>query len=140
LPQNYPTVLRLALGRSTPEEAEAAVLRMTSNRAQAHTGVTDRWVAARLQHPVSAVNAVRQLIAAARYRAPMRAPDVPLLLLASEHDQLVDSRCSQAIAGAWQCPLQMHPAAGHDLPLDDAGWVADQVSKWLSDTQSTRLT
>ena len=40
------------------------------------------------------------LMAAARYRAPRQAPVVPLLLLSSEHDQLVDSRCSQAIASS----------------------------------------
>jgi hypothetical protein len=28
--------------------------------------------------------------------------------------------------------LAIHPGAGHDLPLDDAPWVAQQVRDWLA--------
>jgi pimeloyl-ACP methyl ester carboxylesterase len=52
---------------------------------------------------------------------------VPLLLLASRGDALVDPRCSLAIAQRWACEIAMHPWAGHDLPLDDADWVVQQV-------------
>ena len=90
------------------------------------------WVSVRAQRPVRPLNALRQLLAAARYRAPAQAPDVPMLLLASTNDRLVDSRCSQALARAWHCPLAMHPDAGHDLPLDDADWVASQIRHWLA--------
>jgi pimeloyl-ACP methyl ester carboxylesterase len=56
----------------------------------------------------------------------------PTLLLASEQDQLVNVQCSRTLARHWGCSLQLHPRAGHDLPLDDAAWVADQVRQWLS--------
>lgn len=130
-PANYPALLRLALGGDSTETIEQTVLRLTSNQPGQLREVIPDWTSVRRQRPVSAGNTVRQLIAAARYRAPRQAPGVPLLLLASEHDQLVDSRCSQAIASAWHCPLLMHPAAGHDLPLDDPRWVVDQVRRWL---------
>lgn len=130
-PANYPDLLRLALGGGSPEAIEQTVLRLTSNQPDQLRDVIPDWAAVRRQRPVRTGNAVRQLLAAARYRAPREAPGVPLLLLASEHDQLVDSRCSQAIADAWHCPLRMHPAAGHDLPLDDPRWVVDQVRRWL---------
>ncbi len=130
-PANYPALLRLTLGGGTAEAIEQAVLQLTSNQPDQLQEVIPDWVAVRHHRPVSASNAVRQLIAAARYRAPRQAPGVPLLLLSSEHDQLVDSACSQAIASAWHCPLLTHPAAGHDLPLDDPRWVADQVRRWL---------
>jgi predicted alpha/beta hydrolase family esterase len=71
------------------------------------------------------------LLAAARYRAPRQAPGLPILLLASQHDKLVDSRCSQALAEAWGSLLMSHPDAGHDLPLDDPHWVAHTVQHWL---------
>ncbi|MDT4885930.1 hypothetical protein FQZ97_1222250 [compost metagenome] len=106
---------------------------MTSNRVQAHEPVLQDWVAARAQRPVSAANALRQLVAAARFSAAPAAPIPKVLLLASEHDHLVDSRCSRAIASAWHRPLVMHPSAGHDLPLDDPAWVADQVRRWWQD-------
>jgi hypothetical protein len=35
-----------------------------------------------------------------------------------------------ALAGAWGAALRVHPTAGHDLPLDDGGWVAEQISTW----------
>jgi len=56
----------------------------------------------------------------------------PTLLLASAGDQLVSLKCSQALAAAWQCPIQTHPWAGHDLPLDDPPWVIARVQAWLS--------
>lgn len=133
-PHNYPALLRLALGRISPAEAERTVLRLTSNHA--HVGppeaVIAAWTSVRALRPVSPRNALRQLLAAARYRAPAQAPGAPLLLLASTNDRLVNSRCSQALAQAWHCPLAMHPTAGHDLPLDDADWVAHQTQRWLA--------
>ncbi|MGZ5183361.1 MAG: alpha/beta fold hydrolase, partial [Ramlibacter sp.] len=75
-------------------------------------------------------NALRQLWAAARYRAPDRPPAVPLLLLASAGDRLVHPSCSARLADRWEVPLRLHPWAGHDLPLDDPAWVLDHVLSW----------
>ena len=107
-------------------------------REAAHWGaVVDDWVALRRQRQVSASNALRQLVAAARYTAPVATPLVPvsdsprILLLASQNDRLVSCQCSQTIARAWGVPLRMHPSAGHDLPLDDAQWVIGQVRSWM---------
>jgi pimeloyl-ACP methyl ester carboxylesterase len=129
---HWPSVLRLALGRPTPDAAERLVWQMTSRQRNVDEAVIAAWVTARRQHPVRGANALRQLLAAARYRAPARAPDVPLLLLAGAGDRLVDPRCSHALAQAWRALLREHPRAGHDLPLDDPHWVADQVRDWLT--------
>lgn len=131
-PRNYGPLLRLALGRATPEAWERTILRLTSNRAAEHTAVLPDWLAARRRHPVRAGNALRQLLAAARYRARATAPATPVLLLASAQDGLVDVRCSEAVARHWGCALQRHPWAGHDLPLDDPQWVIGQVRRWLA--------
>lgn len=113
------------------EAAEQIVLRITSNRASDHGAVIPLWAAVRQQRPVSAHNALRQLVAAARYRAPAVPPGVPLMLLGSTQDQLVAHQCSEAIAKAWGSPLQRHPCAGHDLPLDDPQWVINEVLQWV---------
>jgi pimeloyl-ACP methyl ester carboxylesterase len=128
-PANYAALARLALGRPTARRLEQEILRMTSNRPGDE--VLAHWLALREASPVSRANAVRQLVAAARYRAPLSRPPVPALVLASEHDRLVSVACSQALARQWQYPLRVHPFAGHDLPLDDAPWVVSQVSHWL---------
>ena len=92
------------------------------------------WVAWRRERPVSVANALRQLRAAARYRAPAVRPPVPLLVLASAGDDLVDPRCSQALASAWHCALAIHRDGGHDLPLDDPQWVVRTLTDWLDGT------
>jgi pimeloyl-ACP methyl ester carboxylesterase len=107
---------------------EETVLELTSARHD--SAVIDNWLALHALHPVSRANALRQLLAAARFSAPPSAAR-PTLLLAGNGDRLVDPRCSERIARAWGMPLAMHPWAGHDLPLDDAAWVIDQIRLWL---------
>lgn len=141
-PACWRTLVRLAFGPHDEHLREAAILHLTS-RHPAPAGLLDDWAAWRRERPVSTLNALRQLRAAAHFRASANAPAVPLLLLASRGDALVDARCSQALAAAWACPLVMHPQAGHDLTLDDPVWVARQVHEWLdpraSDAGNTRL-
>lgn len=130
-PRNYGTLLRLALGQAAAPQWEQAILAMTSRRADELTAVLPGWIAARAQRPVRVGNVLRQLWAAARYRVRAQPPACPVLLLASVQDGLVDVRCSRAVAQHWGCPLQLHPAAGHDLPLDDPAWVIARVQDWL---------
>lgn len=128
-PANYGALLKQAFIGATPEMWERHVLRMTSN--QADESVLPRWLALQRENPVSRTNALRQLIAAARFCAPLAKPSAPTLLLASEQDHLVSVECARALARHWQCALQVHTSAGHDLPLDDGPWVAAQVRDWL---------
>jgi pimeloyl-ACP methyl ester carboxylesterase len=98
--------------------------------------VIQAWLQWRRENPVSSRNALRQLLAAARYRAPQRSPFDRLLLLAGARDRLVDPRCSQTLASRWQARLTMHPTAGHDLPLDDEAWVLLQIREWLAEQET----
>ena len=91
-----------------------------------------RWLGYQREFPVTRANALRQLWAAARFRAPAARPAVPLLVLCSAGDQLVDHRCSLRLAEAWRAEQRVHADAGHDLPLDDGAWVAAQVADWLA--------
>lgn len=109
---------------------EQTILALTSNGAACD--VLSQWVQYRTECPVSARNALRQLIAAARFKARRTAPHVPTLLLASTQDRLVDVQCSRALAQAWALPLQEHSWAGHDLTLDDGPWVVQRVQEWLN--------
>lgn len=122
--RNYVPLLRLLLGRATALQWERTILRMTANTRP--DDVLEHWVQWRMQYPVSQLNALRQLWAAARFRVGPEAA-VPTLILASTQDHLVSVRCSKRLAGLWQVPLQLHPTAGHDLPLDDGAWVIQQI-------------
>jgi pimeloyl-ACP methyl ester carboxylesterase len=129
-PANHAALLRLALLVRDGVERERTILRLTSARPDDHAAVLDAWVRLRRARPVSRVNALRQLWAAARYRAPIQPPPTPTLVLASARDALVDVRCSQQLARRWQSEIALHPDAGHDLPLDDGAWVIEQVAQW----------
>jgi pimeloyl-ACP methyl ester carboxylesterase len=126
-PRNYGSLLRMLLLRPSDETQERTVLHMTSNHPERHQAALADWIAMHQRHPVSAGNALRQLAAAARFRAHLQAPQCPVLLLGSERDRLVNVACTRAIAQRWASPMALHPDAGHDLPLDAPQWVIEQV-------------
>lgn len=128
-PANYWPLLRLVLQGAGPQQWERAILHMTSRGG--HEAVLPSWLALRRTHPVARLNALRQLLAAARYAAPAELPRTPTLLLASAQDQLVSVQCTLALARQWGWEHRIHPEAGHDLPLDDGSWVARQVREWF---------
>jgi pimeloyl-ACP methyl ester carboxylesterase len=130
-PANYPTLVRLMVAGGSAMEWERAILRMTSRQVRAPEALLALWEGYRRERPVARRNALNQLVAAARCRAPTARPGPPLLLLSSARDGLVDPRCTAALAQAWGLEHAVHPQAGHDLPLDDGAWVAAQVRRWL---------
>jgi pimeloyl-ACP methyl ester carboxylesterase len=130
-PANYGALLGLLRPGQDHRRREETILRLTSRHRPHRDAVIDEWTALREAHPVSAANALRQLLAAARYRAPAEAPAVPLLVLSSARDALVDVQCSRALARAWGVAIIEHPTAGHDLPLDDGPWLARQIAEWV---------
>ncbi len=130
-PANWGTLLRLALLPLSPENIERSVMHMTSQRGATHADELATWIHVRRQRPVQASNALRQLLCAARFIARHQPPEVPVLLLGSRLDQLVDVQCTLRIAQHWGCSMALHTSAGHDLPLDDPQWVVQQVHHWL---------
>lgn len=128
-PRHYPTLLRLTLGMGA-EAAESRILRMTANSHPPQTLL--EWTRFRRERPVAAGNLWRQILAAAKFRAPRAAPPLPVLMLASARDRLVDVSCSRAIARHYGWPLFVHASAGHDLPFDDGRWVAERVQDWCA--------
>jgi pimeloyl-ACP methyl ester carboxylesterase len=131
-PRAWPLLLRLALARPAAREVESTIFALTTRLVADRETPIAQWAEWRISNPVSAANALRQLAAAVRYRAPAIAPAMPLLVLAGAGDRLVDHRCSQRLAGYWGCEIAVHPEAGHDLPLDAGEWLANEVARWLS--------
>lgn len=129
-PAAWPLLLRLAASQPSAEAAERAILQLTSRHHGDDQEVLQQWTQWRLSHPVSRRNALRQLLAAARFSASRQPPRTRLLLLNGAGDQLVAPHCSAALAQAWHCELAVHPTAGHDLPLDDSAWVIQQLLRW----------
>lgn len=116
-------------------ERENLILEITSNLRADHADIALRWASYATQYPISRSNALRQLYAAARYKQPYRQPTQPLHLLTSAEDKLVNASCSFEVAKRWGLPIYQHPLAGHDLPLDDAQWVIEQLTQLMPTTR-----
>lgn len=130
-PQNYLALLNLLLRSKEAIHREKIILRLTSSRPDRPQKLAE-WADYAQQNPVSSGNALRQLLAALRFNAPHAKPPMPILILSSAQDRLVDPRCSRHLARHWGTAFAEHPTAGHDLPLDDGAWIARQVGHWLS--------
>ena len=129
-PQNYLPLLSLLLRSGDAAYREKTILRLSSSHPDRLKKLAE-WIAYARQHPVSTRNALRQLLAAVRFEAPLAKPATPVLILSSAQDRLVDPRCSRHLARRWNTAFAEHPTAGHDLPLDDGPWIARQVAHWL---------
>ncbi|MBE9560336.1 MAG: alpha/beta hydrolase [Proteobacteria bacterium] len=130
-PKNYYRIL-YSLFTSDNSRREKTVLQMTSNLYPDTEQLLQRWVSYAEENTVLPSNALRQLLAASRYSAPKLKPGVPILLLSSENDNLVNSKSSLSLAQKWLLPIETHPLAGHDIPLDDGDWVCQKIDHWLS--------
>ncbi|WP_118184812.1 alpha/beta fold hydrolase [Paraburkholderia phosphatilytica] len=128
----WPDLLRIATQWRNSGAAEALVHARTCNERAPLAADLAAWTAIRTSAPVSRANALRQLWAAATFRAAREAPSNPVLVLSSRGDQLVDPVCSAQLARAWRVPHIEHPAAGHDLPHDDAAWIAARIHAWTA--------
>jgi pimeloyl-ACP methyl ester carboxylesterase len=129
LPSAWLPLLRCSLPGLDDAQREQLIAALTTRSHPA--GAPPEWLALRRSHPVSRRNAWRQWVAAWRFDAPTQPPPVPLLLLGSAHDRLVDPRCSQRLAQAWGASHAEHSGAGHDLAFDDADWLVRAIQRWL---------
>ena len=131
-PANYLALFSTFLFGSIAQQ-QALILRLTSNHlsTEQQAETLAQWSSYAQEFPVTRINALRQLYAAASYSAVIDKVRVPVIVLAGQQDRLVDSRCSDTLAERWACPIRRHPTAGHDLTLDDGDWVVQQVQEWL---------
>ena len=129
-PANWLALLALAARWGDADYAERSIHRLTCNQAAQRDADLMAWQHIRRNAPVGSGNALRQLIAAARFACAPQTPRCPALVLSSNTDRLVNPLCSTQLAAAWQVAHHSHPWAGHDLPHDDGQWVCDRVADW----------
>jgi pimeloyl-ACP methyl ester carboxylesterase len=130
-PAAWPALAHLVGAWPNSEKSEQIIHALTCNRRDTVIDDVAAWAEIRRTAPVSAANGLRQLWAAARFRADRQAPRCPVLLLSSRSDRLVDPACSAHIAAQWGAVHAMHPWAGHDLPHDDPEWTSKTICDWL---------
>ncbi len=126
--QIYPEIITmLRLDRNAQEKK---ILELISNHHRDNSSMLKNWHLWQQQYPVSAANAVRQLLASARFSIQGK-PQQPLLIITSSADRLVDYHCSLALHHRWQTAYAQHDSAGHDLTLDDPDWTTSQIQQWI---------
>ncbi|WP_394243078.1 alpha/beta fold hydrolase [Vibrio astriarenae] len=84
-------------------------------------------------HPVSLQNALRQLVAAAKFKGFDTPPNCITQVIVSSDDQLVSSECGKAIANHWGVELKLFESDAHDLPLAQSRALATHLYGWCLD-------
>ncbi|HKU00794.1 MAG TPA: alpha/beta fold hydrolase [Paraburkholderia sp.] len=142
-PAAWPALLRAAWhwrgvdrGAERNDIAETTIHDRTCARRDTLAADLDAWRAIRASARVSRANALRQLLAAARYTV-RGVPRCPVLVLSSREDRLVNPVCSARLARAWGAAHREHPWGGHDLPHDDPQWLVDAVCAAFPDLADT---
>ncbi len=119
---------------SDPWEREKSILRLTSNLRSHDTDLAREWSDFALSKEELMHLALRQLLSAAKFRAPSSL-QTPALVLSSAADRLLDPSCSTTLARRLGLENHVHLTAGHDLPLDDPQWVIRQTRRWVQELQ-----
>lgn len=124
-PANYLGVVRHLLF-GNPAASEEFILRTTSNSESLWRPQLSENVDFLKAHPPRARNFFRQLKLSGQIDFT-EVPKAAKLILTSKADRLVNSECSERISQLWGCAIRKHETAGHDLPLDDAGWLVENI-------------
>lgn len=130
LPKNYFRILKIALGNDL-ESREKNIFQMTCNNDKKILSHLERWIWFAKDNPVSRTTAFRQLVAASKFKAPIKELK-NIVVLTSKNDQLVSCQCSRRVANIYKAPLYIHDWGGHDLTFDDPDWVGQKIAKVLS--------
>jgi pimeloyl-ACP methyl ester carboxylesterase len=123
-----PRVLRTLVSRDALGR-QRNMLEMTTRLATNLPELAARWAKVQEESPIRRATVLRQLWAGARFRAPARI-EAPVLVLAGARDPFTDPGCPKKVAAHFGARLEVHPDAGHDLPLDAPDWVAERIADW----------
>ena len=108
-PRQWLPLLGLAANWGDGQCTERSIHRMTCDQLSRRDEDLAAWLEIQRSAPVSQANALRQLLAAARFTCAAQTPRCPALVLSSGADQLVNPMCSTQLASAWQAAHQVHP-------------------------------
>lgn len=114
----------------TAEKKEALILDLTTNliSLEEKRSIQKKFTLIQKEHPVSKRSSLAQLYAAQQFSID-EIPLVPVKVIYSKGDKLVQGECSEKLAQFLKASLAVHPHAGHDLPLDDPHWLLSELAK-----------
>ena len=113
----------------TATQRESLILELVSRHFSKDVSKAEEW--AQWAPPVKSLihTGLRQLSVASRFQ--LESPiSVPSLAICSLYDRLLSPSATVKVANVLKAKLVYHYESGHDLPLDDPSWFADQISLW----------
>jgi pimeloyl-[acyl-carrier protein] methyl ester esterase len=117
-------------------EKEKLIINMTTHllNSERKNKLARIWSQRANDFPVQSINFFRQLIVGFKMLEPVEhAGSVgsenskKLLVLCGQKDKVVNPTCSKKIANMLKAQIYIHPAAGHDLTLNDPDWVIERI-------------
>lgn len=108
------------------------ILNKTTNIKEIEEKLLKKWQGYESEFPLSRLNFLKQLIAAAKFKI-YDDLSIPTLFIASRKDRFVNPKCSKALADHYKKSFVMHPNAGHDLPLDDPSWLCSKMEEFINE-------
>lgn len=107
---------------------ELKIISMLTNHHERTLKYAKDWSEVAALRPVTTANMLRQLLAAFKYQSPEKIKG-DIIVINGQKDRLVDSECSKKIAEKYQAKLYLDEESGHDIPLDNPGWLIDIISE-----------
>lgn len=120
--------------QKSPLIFEQEVIKWTSPNSLNDNEKIEYYAELARQHPVTTMNTLRQLLAAAKFKGETHAPECPTQVIVSEQDKLVNSISGKKIADAWNIELSCFNSNAHDLPLAEPHELAEKLLNWLYKT------
>lgn len=125
------TFVRLFLTINTAFR-ELGILRLVSNSPEDKLqAILPSWIKIQKDAPVKKNSFIAQIKAALKYHPPLEKPKAQLLILAGAADRLCHCQCSIDVYKTWGGKLELHPYAGHDLPMDAPEWIIKHIKIWV---------
>lgn len=132
-PSNYPHILGLFFQRDLYSR-EKKILELTTNLKGEALEARARWNT-EIAKEIRQADAAAQILSALRFKTPVSIA-IPVLVLGSKGDKLVDHSCSERIARRFGGRLSVHETGNHDLSVDAPEWIASEVTNWLRGNSS----
>ncbi len=123
---NIFNLLKIMLSTSAKRKQEI-IFSMTVNDKYRKEQSVNLWTNIAKKHPVSTLNALRQLWSTVTFRKISAKVVVATHVICSRSDELISYKCSEQMAKYLQLPMTIHETAGHDLTVDAPVWLAEQI-------------
>lgn len=116
--------------RNDLKEREKTILELTTHMTPLTQDLIEKWASYAQEYPLKREVFLKQVYAASVFKVPERIQPKSLFLVGAK-DELTNPACSKSLAEHFDSPLEVHPNAGHDLPLEDPKWICEKIKNWI---------